>query len=122
MGSTISSAVNTALQGDAFGYVAIILVGFFFGSNYVPAKKVPTGDGMAFQWFMCVGIFFWTLLMAFLGGFVPVVDPYVSCANTLVCRPLLFRLTQDLFSLDLDILRFLTGGVFWEVRFGPQAI
>ena len=84
MGSSISYTINTALSGPVFGYIAIILVGFFYGSNYVPAKKVPTGDGMVFQWFMAVGILFWTLLMTFLGGFVPVVDPYVSCSNTLV--------------------------------------
>jgi drug/metabolite transporter (DMT)-like permease len=77
-------SVNAGLSSQAFGYSAMVLVAFFYGSNYVPAKKCQTGDGMAFQWFMAVGIFFWTLLMMFLGGFVPAANPSVYCADTLL--------------------------------------
>ena len=32
------------------GYVGAAIAVVFFGSNYVPVKKFPTGDGMVFQW------------------------------------------------------------------------
>ena len=27
-----------------------------FGSNFIPVKKYNTGDGMFFQWVLCIGI------------------------------------------------------------------
>jgi len=42
------------------GYIGAVCASIFFGSNYVPTKKYPTGDGMTFVWIfscgvMCVG-------------------------------------------------------------------
>lgn len=82
MGSSISYSVNEALQGPAFAYMSIAIVGIFFGSNYVITKKVPTGDGMSFQWFMCLGILFWAFFMMFLGGF----SPNVSCYDAVTFK------------------------------------
>ncbi|CAF0885831.1 unnamed protein product [Didymodactylos carnosus] len=38
------------------GYIAVIAAVLLFGSNLVPANKFPVGDGLAFQFFMCIGI------------------------------------------------------------------
>lgn len=38
------------------GYIAAIVAALFFGSNYVPMKKFPVGDGFFFQWVMSCGI------------------------------------------------------------------
>jgi len=35
---------------EAYGYAGAAVAVVFFGSNYVPVKKYPTGDGMIFQW------------------------------------------------------------------------
>jgi hypothetical protein len=44
-------------NGVTLGYAAIVVAAIFFGSNYVPVKKYPTGpDGMYFQWMLCTGI------------------------------------------------------------------
>ena len=38
------------------GYIAAAVAVAFFGSNFIPVKKFDTGDGLFFQWVMCVGI------------------------------------------------------------------
>jgi Transmembrane family, TMEM144 of transporters len=43
-------SITTALQSETFGYIGAAVAVLFFGSNYVVAKKYPTGDGLAFQW------------------------------------------------------------------------
>ena len=37
------------IQDDAVGYFACFVACVFFGSNFVPVKRVPTGDGMFFS-------------------------------------------------------------------------
>jgi len=41
---------------DLIGYGAVFVAVLMFGSNFVPVKKVDTGDGMFFQWIMCSAI------------------------------------------------------------------
>ena len=41
----------------AVGYISILLSAIFWGSNFVPVKEYPTGDGFFFQWVMCTAIF-----------------------------------------------------------------
>jgi hypothetical protein len=38
------------------GFAACAVAVFCFGSNYLPVKKFRTGDGMFFQWVMCMAI------------------------------------------------------------------
>lgn len=57
-----SLATGTCVQAESGkvvwqGYVAVGIAGLFFGSNFIPAKKVRTGNGIMFQFFMCTGIF-----------------------------------------------------------------
>ena len=39
------------------GFIAAMVAVLSFGSNFVPVKKVQTGDGVFFQWVMCNAIF-----------------------------------------------------------------
>lgn len=39
------------------GFLAAAIAVVCFGTNFIPVKKYDTGDGMFFQWCMCVGIF-----------------------------------------------------------------
>lgn len=48
------------------GYMGALLASVFFGSNYVPVKNYPTGDGMSFVWVFASGI----LVIGFLSVFV----------------------------------------------------
>lgn len=38
------------------GALLMIVSAVLFGSMFVPAKKINSGDGMFFQWIMCVVI------------------------------------------------------------------
>ncbi|XP_062371945.1 transmembrane protein 144a isoform X2 [Sardina pilchardus] len=65
-----------------YGFISCAVAVVFYGSNFVPVKKIDTGDGMFFQWILCVSIWivalvvnlilhcpkFWPLAM--LGGFI----------------------------------------------------
>ena len=45
--------------GDALqwlGYIGTLVAVVGFGSNFIPVKKFDTGDGLFFQWIMCIGI------------------------------------------------------------------
>ena len=41
---------------NAIGFLAAIVSVICFGTNFIPVKKYDTGDGMFFQWVMCVGV------------------------------------------------------------------
>ncbi len=68
MASTVRIPKNPLQRSSNSCYHVISLgrmqVGFWFvgvsvlcfGSNFLPVKYFPTGDGMFFQWLMCVGI------------------------------------------------------------------
>jgi len=43
-------------DGKAIGYVCAFISVFFFGTNYLPVKAYDTGDGVFFQWVLCVGV------------------------------------------------------------------
>ncbi len=45
------------MSGSKIGYVAALVAVLAFGSNFVPVKRVQTGDGVFFQWVMCNAIF-----------------------------------------------------------------
>lgn len=36
------------------GYICLVVASLGFGSNYVPVKKFKTGDGLFFQWVLCL--------------------------------------------------------------------
>ena len=38
------------------GFAAATVSVFCFGTNFIPVKKYDTGDGMFFQWCMCIGV------------------------------------------------------------------
>jgi len=38
------------------GFVAAAVAVVFFGSQLLPVKRFETGDGLFFQWVMCIGI------------------------------------------------------------------
>ncbi|XP_065837024.1 transmembrane protein 144-like [Oscarella lobularis] len=56
-----------ALEGFIAAFVAIL----FFGSNFVPVKKIDTGDGVFFQWIMCMGIWLCALVTQLVLSFHP---------------------------------------------------
>ena len=43
------------MANPTVGYIGIGLAVLFFGSNFIPIKKFETGDGMMFQFVVCIG-------------------------------------------------------------------
>uniref|UniRef100_A0A8C2ATE1 Transmembrane protein 144a n=1 Tax=Cyprinus carpio TaxID=7962 RepID=A0A8C2ATE1_CYPCA len=50
---------NTNSSDLTYGFISCAVAVVFFGSNFVPVKKIETGDGMFFQWILCAAI--WTV-------------------------------------------------------------
>ncbi|XP_062405147.1 transmembrane protein 144b [Sardina pilchardus] len=50
-------------SGEVLGYIGCLVAAVFYGSQFIPLKKVETGDGMFFQWVNCLAIW----LVGFLG-------------------------------------------------------
>ena len=46
----------------AFSYGCIIIAVFIYGTNFIPVKKVATGDGLFFQ--LVVTMYIWTIGIA----------------------------------------------------------
>ncbi|KAM3612281.1 uncharacterized protein V6R79_006230 [Siganus canaliculatus] len=52
---------STNVTHYAYGVVANVVAVLLYGSNYVPVKRIETGDGMFFQWVNCAAI--WVVSM-----------------------------------------------------------
>ncbi|KAJ8281144.1 hypothetical protein GJAV_G00064060 [Gymnothorax javanicus] len=46
-----------------YGFVSCIISVVLYGSNFVPVKKIDTGDGMFFQWVLCAAIWIVSLVV-----------------------------------------------------------
>uniref|UniRef100_A0A3B1JPJ0 Transmembrane protein 144a n=1 Tax=Astyanax mexicanus TaxID=7994 RepID=A0A3B1JPJ0_ASTMX len=55
----MSSSNGTNSTDLVYGFVSCAVSVVFYGSNFVPVKKIDTGDGMFFQWVLCAAI--WTV-------------------------------------------------------------
>ncbi|XP_063044538.1 transmembrane protein 144b [Engraulis encrasicolus] len=49
---------------EVLGYMGCVVAAVFYGSQFIPLKKVETGDGMFFQWVNCLAIW----LVGFIGN------------------------------------------------------
>lgn len=47
---------KTGVSDEILGYIGVIIAVIFFGTNFLPVKKFDTGDGLFFQWVLCIGI------------------------------------------------------------------
>lgn len=50
------------------GYIGAIVASCFFGSNYIPTKNYPTGDGISFVWTFSAGVMVVGLCTIFITG------------------------------------------------------
>eukprot|EP01039_Chlorochromonas_danica_P009144 gene9144-10094_t len=81
---------------SGLGYLGVFISIIFFGSNFIPLKRVKIGDGVFFQFIMCNAIFMTSIPvliiqkfpqihgLAFLGGFL-------WCTGNMLC-PMVIRL------------------------------
>jgi len=69
-------SLDSVLNSKVFGYIGAVIAILFFGSNYVVTKKFPIGDGLAFQWFMAIGILVCGYIVQFIASTPPFVFDY----------------------------------------------
>jgi len=72
----------------AIGFAAVIVAVVLYGSNFIPVKRFDTGDGMFFQWMLCIGIWLCGLVINFARQQPPFFYPAVFgaiCWTTGVC-------------------------------------
>jgi len=56
-------------MGDiVLGYIGALIASVFFGSNYVPTKNYPQGDGMSFVWIFSSGVLTVGIISIFIAG------------------------------------------------------
>lgn len=66
------------------GYVCCLISVLGFGSNFIPAKRVDTGDGFYFQWVMCCAIWMVSVLTQIALG-NPKFEPFAMLGGFLWC-------------------------------------
>lgn len=54
--------------GLTYGFISCGVAVFFYGSNFVPVKKITTGDGLFFQWVLCAAIWCVSLVVNIILG------------------------------------------------------
>eukprot|EP00760_Papus_ankaliazontas_P019082 PhM_4_TR17871/c0_g1_i1/m.11081 len=92
--------INGTCGGDssqkhpALGYAAIAIAVVCWGSNFVPVKKYDTGNGIYFQWVMCVGIWFVGALVQIYRGtptiyFRAMIGGALWCTGNLLTVPII---------------------------------
>lgn len=57
------------MPSHAVGYVAMLVSALGFGSNFVAVKGCETGDGIAFQFFFCLSVWVFGLMVGGYRGF-----------------------------------------------------
>jgi len=56
------------VASTAVGYIGACVASFFFGSNYIPTKNYPTGDGISFVWSFSAGVLLVGISTIFITG------------------------------------------------------
>uniref|UniRef100_A0A3P8XHW5 Transmembrane protein 144a n=1 Tax=Esox lucius TaxID=8010 RepID=A0A3P8XHW5_ESOLU len=51
-----------------YGFVSCGVAVLFYGSNFVPVKKISTGDGLFFQWVLCAAVWSVSLVVNIILG------------------------------------------------------
>ncbi|EKE40556.1 hypothetical protein ENUP19_0083G0083 [Entamoeba nuttalli] len=109
------------------GYICVIIAVLFFGSNFTVTKKFPTGDGIFFQWVMCVGILLVGIFTMLFNGVLndgPVIfEPFamlgglIWCTGNLFCIPIIqligLSLGPGIWGVANMVMGWLTGTFGW---------
>jgi glucose uptake protein GlcU len=80
----------------ALGYLGVFISVLFFGSNFVPLKRIKIGDGVFFQFIMCNGIFITSIPILMIQNFpefhgLAILGGFLWCTGNMLC-PIAIRL------------------------------
>lgn len=90
---TSSGPQCTSKQALIGGIGVVVAIGMF-GTNLIPVKKIDTGDGMFFQWMMCIGIWLVGLVINFIQQQPPffyasVLGGFLWTTGNVLCVPVI---------------------------------
>jgi hypothetical protein len=108
----------------AVGFIACGISALFFGSNFIPVKKYQTGDGLFFQWVMCMAIFCVGFCVQLYRG--SAFEPYAAlggffwATGNVMCVPVIKMIGLGLGMLVWGVANLLTGWL--SARFGFMGI
>ncbi|ELP84446.1 hypothetical protein EIN_167710, partial [Entamoeba invadens IP1] len=111
------------MANEAVGYICVIIAIAFFGSNWVVAKKVPSGDGVFFQWAMCIGILIVGIFTQMIAGAsnqtLIYLEPFallggaIWCTGNMLCVPVIqmigLSLGPGIWGIGNMVMGWLTG-------------
>jgi len=78
------SSSSSTERSLTVGFVACAIAVVGFGSNFVPVKKIYSGNGIFFQWAMCIAIWLVGLCVYAYRGF-PKFEPFAMLGGVLWC-------------------------------------
>ena len=86
------------------GYFACLVAVTFFGTNFVPVKRIAIGDGVFFQFVMCCAIFITSLPIYAYQKFPPfhnlaMLGGFLWCTGNMMCGPII-----NLIGLSMGLL------------------
>jgi hypothetical protein len=58
MFNNVTTPNSTTIDHNNIAYLYIAISAVLFGTNYIPVKSFKSGDGMFFQFTLCIGIWF----------------------------------------------------------------
>ena len=79
-----SSSLNEDDEVLWAGFLACLIAVIGFGSNFVPVKQFKSGDGLFFQFVMCIGVWCVGMCVYAYQGF-PKFEPYALLGGVLWC-------------------------------------
>jgi len=102
------------MSGEAIGFAAAGVAILCFGSNFVPIKKFETGDGVFFQWILCVTIWMAGLIVNCIRHFPPfqpiaMLGGFLWCTGNMLTVPIIKCIGLSLGMLVWGLTNLLAG-------------
>ena len=110
---------TSVVQDPTTGYYAVFLAIFFFGTNYIPVKHIKVGDGVFFQFVMCVAILLTSFpVLFYLAGAFParteefgiaMMGGFLWCTGNMMCSLIIQMIGMGMGLLIWGSLNMLMG-------------
>lgn len=102
MGQAINATASPAPTVPIYrGFLFLLGSSFLWGSNYVPVKHFETGDGMFFQFIVCIGIWLVGFIVFWLRQFpkfyaLPLLGGFLWSVRMLKILLIVLRIKKDI--------------------------
>ena len=121
LASTTTGNPPVTKTGFFIGFGCLVIASVFYGGNYLPVKKYETGDGVFFQFVVCIAIWTTGLVVNWVRGFPDFyfsvfVGGFLWSTGNAATVPVIKCIGFGLGSLFWNIVGLIVGWAY--VRFG----